>query len=130
MHNIIVINALLFMHKVHHFPESLPQSVRVTIASNSPKQATDHITSEEWFSEYGRSGYSKSVFFKGPLLHIDHRFGSLVNGATLLSYKSYRTQAKTRLLSIQCAGETDSWQADNFVLSTINGLRRSSRLQQ
>ena len=130
MHNIIAINALLFMHKVCHFPEALPQSVRETIANNSPKQATDHIASEEWLNEYGNLRYSKSVFFKGPLLHIDNRFGSLVNSATLLNYKTYRAQAKTRLLSIQCAGETDSWQADNFVLSTINGLRRSSRLQQ
>ena len=130
VHNIIAINALLFMHKVRHFPEALPQSVRATIASNSPKQATDHISSEEWLSEYGNSNYSKSIFFKGPMLHIDNRFDSLVNGATLLSYKTYRAQAKTKLLKIQCTGETDSWQADNFVLLTIHGLRRSSRLQQ
>ena len=129
VHNIIVINALLFMHKLHHFPESLPQSVRETIASNSPKQATDHISSEEWLGEYGTTCYSRTLFFKGPLLHIDDRFGSLVNCATLLSYKSYRAQAKTRLLALQSVGETDIWQADNFVLSTINGLRKSITLQ-
>ena len=116
------------MHRVRHFPESLPQSVRETIASNAPTELCDHDMCAEWLSEYGNKCYSGSVFFKGPLLYADTRFATLVNTATLLTYKHYRTHAKTMLLGLQRAGDPESWQADNLILNTVNGLRKSKRL--
>ena len=128
IHNIIVTNALLLMHRVRHFPDSLPQSVRETIATNAPTGPSDHELCAEWLSEYGNKYYSGSLFFKGPLLYVDTRFDVLVNTATLLTYKHYRTHAKTMLLRLQSRGDPESWQADNLILNTVNGLRRSKRL--
>ena len=34
--NVIVLNALVFMHKARHFPLDLPRSVRKTVAEKSP----------------------------------------------------------------------------------------------
>ena len=116
------------MHRVRHFPDSLPQSVRETIAFNAPTVSSDHHLCAEWLSQYGNKYYSKSIFFKGPLLYIDTRFDTLVNTATLLTYKHYRTRAKTTILGLQHAGDPDSWQADNLILNTVSGLRKSQRL--
>ena len=39
--NVIVLNALIFMHKAKHFQLDLPRSVRKTVAENSPLQVQD-----------------------------------------------------------------------------------------
>ena len=127
VHNIIATNTLLFMHKINSFPRSLPLSVRETIASDAPVCGSDHDTCQELLAVYGSDGFSKSVFFKGPLLFIDHTFSKLINPSTKLSYKAYRKQAKSLLLDLQNQSDDECWQAENFVLNTISGLRRSKR---
>ena len=37
VHGIIAMNALIFMHKLHNFPKSLPPSVRYLIPITIPK---------------------------------------------------------------------------------------------
>ena len=131
VHGIIVTNTLTFMHKVHNFPHSLPISIRDTIPSDAPTYGSDHETCEEWFKIYGTSTFTKSVFYKGPLLISDQKFVELITPtpAGNLSYKTYRNKAKNVLLKLQSQGDDDDWQADNFSLYNVSGLRRSNRIK-
>ena len=67
VHEIIVINALLFMIKNTYFPFSLPKSVRETIANDAPTTDSNHDTNAEWLTKYNSPVYRNSLFFKGPL---------------------------------------------------------------
>ena len=44
------------------------------------------------------------------------------------SFKSYRHKVKNFLLQAQIAGEAEEWQASNFALNEISGLRKSPRI--
>ena len=46
-YNVIVLNALVFMHKTRHFPLDLPRSVRKTEAENSSLPGATHESSNE-----------------------------------------------------------------------------------
>ena len=46
--NVIVLNALVFMHKARHFPLDLLLSVRRTVAENSPLPGATHESSNKW----------------------------------------------------------------------------------
>ena len=127
IHGIIVTSTLTFMHKVNNFPQSLPISVRDTIPSDAPTYGADHETCEEWLKTYGNNCFSKSVFFKGPMLSIDQKFVELMTPITKHSYKTYRNKAKKLLLKLQNQGDIDDWQADNFILYNVSGLRKSNR---
>ena len=129
VHGVIVKNALIFMHKIKYFPNMLPISVRDTIASNSPTAESypSHETCEAWLDNFGNSYHRKSIFFKGPLLSIDSNISSLVTPTTLFSINSYKSNVKRFLLKQQCGGDDDEWQAQNFVLYNISGLRKSAR---
>ena len=127
VHGIIVTNTLTFIHKIQNFPHSLPTSIRDTIPSNAPKLGSDHETCEEWSKIYGTNCFTKSVFFKGPLFFIDQKFVELVTPVTKRSYKLYRNKAKNLLLKLQSEGDVEDWQADNFILYNVSGLRKSNR---
>ena len=49
IHNVIVTNALVFMHKVRHFPLELPQSVRKTIPENATVLESTQDICYDWF---------------------------------------------------------------------------------
>ena len=127
IHNVIATNALTFMHKIHNFPESLPLSVRNTIACDAPKQGNSHEHCSDWLENYNNCYLNKTVFYKGPLMYCDAKYSHLVTIATLLSFKSYRHKVKTFLLQAQTAGTAEEWQASNFALHEIAGLRKSKR---
>ena len=130
VHGIIVTNALVFMHKVQNLPEALPISVRETIACDAPTYGSNHESCQEWLKIYGSNCFSKSVFFKGPLLLIDDKFNDLTTTAqNILPYKLYRKKMKNILLKLQIEGDSEEWQANNFILNNISGLRKSNRLK-
>ena len=60
--NVIVLNALVFMHQARHFPLDLPRSVRKTVAENSPLPGATHESSNEWLQNLRYYLYTRSVF--------------------------------------------------------------------
>ncbi len=104
VHNIIAVNALTFMHKVYNFPQSLPLSVRGTIAINAPKPGNSHPECVEWLEKFSAPCYSKTLFFKGPLIYSDDKYSHVISPATLISYKVYRKRVKDLLLKAQTQG--------------------------
>ena len=127
VHNVIATNALTFIHKVHNFPESLPPSVRATIATDAPKQGSSHDDCKDWLEKYSNWPLNKTFFYKGPLIYSDEKYSHMITIATLLSFKSYRQKVKTFLLQAQTAGTAEEWHSSNFALFEIAGLRRSRR---
>lgn len=125
---VIAKNALIFMHKVNQFPFLLPDSVRNTISPNTPGVDSNFDSSHEWLAEFGTHVYNKSIFFKGPLIYIDSIHHKPLTASACLSIKAYKSTTTRTLLEIQSSGQTEEWQADNFLLYNIKGLRRSSRL--
>ena len=116
------------MHKVNQFPFLLPDSVRNTISPNTPGVDSNFDSSHEWLAEFGTHVYNKSIFFKGPLIYIDSIHHKPLTASACLSIKAYKSTTTRTLLEIQSSGQTEEWQADNFLLYNIKGLRRSSRL--
>ena len=131
VHGVVAKNSVLFMHKIRKFPMSLPQSVRVTISATSPEAHSDHESNEVWLSEYGTAIYTKSVFFKGPLLYnqlLANCNDRLTSPAACISLKYFKNNLKQVLLGQQSLGDGDEWIHRNFILQNINGLRQSRRL--
>ena len=86
--NVIVINALVFMHKARYFPLDLPRSVRKTVAESSPLPGATHESSNEWLHNLSYYLYTRSVFYKGPLLSIIFEISEFVTPLTLLNAKN------------------------------------------
>ena len=128
VHSIIVKNALIFMHKIHHMPLSLPQSVRDTIPADAPTLGSDHVSCENWLKKFGDCYHNKSVFYKGPLLAATPSIAALATSDTLFfNIKPYKTNTTRMLLEMQALGDQYEWEAGNFLLHNISGLRRSTR---
>ena len=129
IHSLIATNALTFMHKVYNFPQSLPSSVRDTISINAPKigEIDNHSDYDKWQKEFGAPCYSKTIFYKGPLLYSDDKYSHVISPASLLSFKVYRNRIKNILLIAQTEGDEIEWQFSNFALNNIAGIRRSKR---
>ena len=123
--NIISLNSFLFMFKVEHFPCLLPLSIRKTISKHSPKPESTHITCDNWLKIYNNYHYSKSLFYKGPLLFSQSTINKNLSPICFHSIKAYKRDIKTALLQIQSSGLVDEWQSDNFILYNISGLRKS-----
>ena len=124
----IVLNALLFMHKVKHFPSALPISLRETIPENGPILGSTHETCEDWLLTYNNHIYRASIFYKCPLLTIMPDLAALTTPTSLVKISIYKNNAKKALLNVQAGGRESEWQDDNFILHNIPGLRRSARL--
>ena len=124
---VIVKNALLFMHKVKHFPHILPQSIVDTIAENAPSYGSTHETCDDWLNEYNNAYHRKSIFFKGPLLAADSL--NIIPDDSSVPINIYKSKIKSRLLDIQNLGDVEEWQPDNFLLYCISGLRVSTRIK-
>ena len=127
VHGVIVLNALLFIHKVRYFPRSLPMSMTNIIPENIPIPGSTHETCEDWLSEYNNHIYRSSFLFKGPLLSIIPNIVELTTPVSLLKIKIYKNNVKVALLKVQAEGDLNEWQASNFILNNIPGLRRSPR---
>ena len=127
IHNIVLKNIMIFMNKLQNFPSTLPESVRQTIALNSLTitKTTDYCS--EWYSKYNSTPYNTTTFFKGPLLYSDIMSDNqkLQPG---ISFGAYKQSVKTYLLELQCVGNSQEWEPENFKLLNLIGLRQSARL--
>jgi exonuclease III len=129
VHGVIVMNALILMQKVKHFPSTIPLSVSDTIDPNSPLAQTtpNHETCKDWLEACNNNYSRKSVFFKGPLLYVDENIANLNSTSTMFSINAYKTRVKRHILEQQCSGDDNDWLAENFLLYQISGLRKSNR---
>ena len=125
IHGLIVKNALIFMHKINHFPELLPKSIHETILENAPTPYSTHENSKVWLKKYGQGHFNSSIFAKGPLLALTSNNKAIITQANTSYFKSYKTAVKKMLLELQNEGESDNW--PNFLLYCIPGLRKSLR---
>ena len=128
IHNIIIKNTVIFMDKIRCCPWLLPPSVCELIAVDAPLLGSTHESCSEWLVRYGSPGYRGSLFFKGPLVASDARYCENLTRADTASPSAYKNSIKRTLLQMQSLGETDEWEACNFPLYSITGLRRSSRI--
>ena len=126
---VIAKNALIFMHKIKNFTNSLPSSVLDTVVPVEPPQDMNDELCHDWLEKFGTFTYRESIFFKGPLMTIDPACLHLTTTSTMLSTKAYKNKVKRILLGIQTQGNAEEWQVDNFLLYNIAGLRKSARLQ-
>ena len=123
--NIIICNALIFMHKIYSYRSLLPLTILETIPENSPTFGSTHESSENWLSIYNNAHYRKSIFCKGPLLSATSDINNNLSPASFVSIASYKNNVKQSLLVIQGSGDSCDWQNNNFPLYNISGLRKS-----
>ena len=129
VHNIITKNALIFIHKLNHFPDLLPESVRDTISHSRPVSRNIETDAAAWQLAYGSVHFKRSLFFKGPLLYVQDLNLSLIDSNIMLSvsFHYYKTAIKRELLKSQIGNDTDDWPP--FLLNHVQGLRSSSRIR-
>ncbi len=126
IHGIIVKSALIFMHKIHHFPTLLPPSVRDTIPDNAPTVGSNHENCSLWLDTYGSTSYRPTLFYKGPLLAITEQNTKITTLTSLLSLNVYKKAVKALLIDLQTGSDDIDW--PTFLLYNIPGLRRSNRI--
>ncbi len=127
VHSIIMKNALTLLHKIKHFPKSVPRNVILTFPENIPTVYSDHVTAKLWLEYYNTTYFRSSIFYKGPLLSIYADNANIRTLPTLLSLKSFKNAANQMLLNLQDNGSVETW--PSFLLHNIPGLRRSPRLE-
>ena len=125
--NVILKNMLLFMNKIHNHPHLLPTSVNNTISTDSPSPLSPTDYNSNWYSQYSSTSYKTSAFFKGPLLYSNIMSGNTELNITTLNY--YKRTVKSYLLKVQGSGDTVEWCPNNFKLTSIQGLRISTRIK-
>ena len=62
------------------------------------------------------------------MLYVDSVWDKLMTPSALLSMKAFKTNVKRVLLELQGRGDAVEWQADNFLIYNISGLRKSARI--
>ena len=124
---IIVKNALIFMYKVHKCALALPPSIRETIPNNAPSTGSSYETCAGWLAEQNFYKQRNSIYFKGPLLYTELSSAN-EEWNSCISIPSLKNSIKRKLLEIQSQGDSMEWQAANFKLYNINGLRKSERI--
>jgi exonuclease III len=129
IHNIIIKNTLIAMHKITNLPDMIPKSVGTTISPNAPTSGSNYETCEDWLNVYGSFVFRKSFFFKGPLIFSDPSTYVIETPVALRSIDGYKHSVKRFMLAAQGRGEADEWHHENFILYNIQGLRKSVRLQ-
>ena len=128
IHNLIALNAFMFIHKVRNFPNLLPLSMRNTISEESPDYGSlNEDNCKHWLEEYNNCIYRNSLFFKGPLLYVSDDIYEKLCPKSLDSLNAYKIKLKKVLLDVQSSGNQTEWQGENFLLHNIKGLRKSER---
>ena len=127
VHNIILKNIMIFFYKLHHSPETIPQTIKHLIPPTAPNPENVVDYSSDWYTIYNSYPYNKSIFFKGPILFTDivneehERYSHTTNSV------SVKKITKKCLLNTQKAGNEEEWENSNFKLMELTGLRRSKR---
>ena len=95
IHNLIALNAFMFIHKVRTFPNLLPLSMRNTISEESPDYGTiNEDNCQHWLEEYNNCIYRNSLFFKGPLLYVSDDIYEKLCPKSLNSLNAYKIKLK------------------------------------
>ena len=123
--SIIVLNTLLFLHKIRNYPELLPSSMIATISEESPIFGSTHESCENWLKTYDNCYFRKSLFFKGPLIIAGSNINEQLPNVSFLSIKLYKSNISRSLLALQSIGDPCDWVSCMFVLYNIVGLRKS-----
>ena len=127
VHNIILTNIMIFMNKLQNFPHILPDPVSQTIPPNSPSLTNPTDYCSEWYTKYNCTPFNTTTFFKGPLLYADIMSDNQ-NLQSAFSFEAYKKSIKSYLLEVQCSGNHQEWEPENFKLFNLTGLRQSVRL--
>ena len=106
--SVIVLNSLIFIHKIRHVPQALPQSVRLTGAENAPLPGATN-TCFEWLQNHNNHFCIRSVFYKGPLLSITPQIAELTTLPALINPNIYRSNVRRELKNIQSQGSEEEW---------------------
>ena len=118
---------MIFIHKLHNFPSTLPTSVKNTISAHAPSPDLTADYSSDWYTTYNSKPYNSSSFFKGPLLYKN----IMTDNPQLYintSLNCYKQRIKSYILEVQCHGDKQNWENGNFKLLNLPGLRSSSRV--
>ena len=126
VHGIIVKNALIFMHKCLHFPNTLPISIKNLIPETVPKYNDNIDDCSSWVEKYNTPIFRSSFFYKGHLLAITNENFDSISSTNVLSIEVYKTYIKEMLLDQQSLGSDEKW--PEFLLNRIPGLRKSTRI--
>ena len=126
IHGIITKNAMTLMHRIRHFPTSLPPSIVEIIPSNAPTAESNHISASDWLATYGSGPLRSSFMYKGPLLARTSHYSNTLSLSAYMNYNAHKLNCKRVLLSLQGEGDDDTW--PNFLLHHLPGLRHSSRI--
>ena len=128
IHGVIVRNALVLMHKIKNFPNTIPNSIKSLLPNNIPTLESDHESSAAWLDTYGSPIFRSSIFYKGPILYLqESNINNIISPPSLFSLNIYKSNAKRELLKQQSmtGDDADSW--PNFLLYSLKGLRTSTR---
>ena len=129
IHGIIAFNAMILMHRLKYFPDTVPKSIKNLFPNDTPSYGYSNDDYAGWLDIYGTPTFRPSVFFKGPLLAIsDTNKEILTNLSSLFSLKIYKTGVKQKLIEQQSCGDDESWPP--FLIHNIKGLRNSNRLKK
>ena len=107
--SIVVLNAMIFIHKIEHFSLALHRSIRLTVAENAPQPSDTHDTCLKWLQNFTNHFHLRSVFYKGPLLSIIPHISELNTPPALLNPKIYKSNATKALKTIHCQGNEKEW---------------------
>ncbi len=127
VHRVILKNALTLMHKVKHFPKTLPQSILDLFVNNRPDYGSSYEDAGDWLAVYNKTYFRASIFYKGPILTTTEQSQQITTLPSLFNVKIFMKAAKRMLLQLQSAGPNDEW--PNFLLYNMAGLRKSIRTQ-
>ena len=125
VHGIIAMNALVFIHKAYHYPQTLPSSIVKTVPINTPRPGYVYDECKEWLHKYNNIPFRATIFHKGPLLYITFCDITETYPNALISLNLYKKYAKKMLIDQQSSGDGDRW--PNFPIFSTQGLLCSAR---
>ena len=126
VHGTIVMNALVFMYKCRHFPNSLPVSICNLIPKTIPNFDDNINDCGPWVDNFNTIIFRPSFFYKGPLLAITKENADAISASSILSIDLYKTYVKKMLIEQQSLGSDSEW--PEFLLNKIPGLRKFARI--
>ena len=134
VHNQILANVLVFMHKIHR--EVAPNSIKRIFATNDDDITTLDGPEEIFVPSLSRlEMYKNSILHKGPKLYneithyitLENKKANINTPAVKqLFVKPFKRYIKNYLLDIQSEGDEDEWSTSNYRLYA--GSRSSSRI--
>ena len=89
--NIILKNILIFMYKIHNFPNTLPISIQCIIPDTAPIPGSTHTECEAWLHEYSEETYYvKSILYEGPRFYGDVLEINIIHNPYIISIRRKR----------------------------------------